>query len=575
MQKAICSLLLLVGLVQTKAQDLLNLSQPQPQYEVRAVWLTTYSGLDWPARPARTTQQAEAQQKALCQILDQLQAAGINTVLFQARLRGTTAYSSAIEPWDAIFTGTAGKAPTFDPLAFAIKECHRRGMELHAWMVAFPIGNAKAMKSLGRQGIAQKQPGLCRICGDQWMMDPGVPETADYLARLCEEVAKNYDVDGIHLDYIRYPEQSIPWNDRKTYAKYGGGKPLADWRRDNVTRVVRKIHKRVKAVRPWIKMSCSPVGKRADLPRQSSYGWNARDAVWQDAQAWLAEGLMDMLFPMMYFDGRHFYPFAQDWQETSTGKPVVPGLGIYFLSEKEKNWPLSVITRQLHFTRQLHIGGSAHFRSRFLTDNVKGLYDYLQKSFYRQPAKLPPMTWLDSVAPPTPQVAQTAENWTIKLTWKRVKDNNIDVPVSYNVYRLNESAGNHAPVLLATRLDTTAFDFHPTLPGQMADRYVVTAVDAYGNESPLPQVNHTADRPTDGENLISICHDRLTLPDSVEKAPFVLVCDLSGRALLTQPMERHIDLHRLKPGSYELRTLGEKGRSRRIMFFRKTPTTVE
>ena len=98
MQKAICSLLLLVGLVQTKAQDLLNLGQPQPQYEVRAVWLTTYSGLDWPARPARTTQQAEAQQKALCQILDQLQAAGINTVLFQARLRGTTAYASAVEP---------------------------------------------------------------------------------------------------------------------------------------------------------------------------------------------------------------------------------------------------------------------------------------------------------------------------------------------------------------------------------------------------------------------------------------------------------------------------------------------
>ena len=105
----------------------------------------------------------------------------------------------------------------------------------------------------------------------------------------------------------------------------------------------------------------------------------------------------------------------------------------------------------------------------------------------------------------------------------------------------------------------------------MADRYVVTAVDAYGNESPLPDVSHGDDAQTNIHSPITVCHDRLTLPDSVEKAPFVMVCDLSGRALLTQPMARQVDLRRLKPGSYELPTLGPKGLSRRIMFFRKMP----
>ena len=173
-------------------------------------------------------------------------------------------------------------------------------------------------------------------------MDPGVPETGEYLARFCAEVTRKYDIDGLHFDYIRYPEKSWGFRDEKTYAKYGNGQPKAQWRRDNVTRCVRLIHDTVKAIKPWVRLSCSPVGKYADLPRQSSSGWNARDAVSQDAKLWLREGLMDMVFPMMYFDGRHFYPFVVDWNEDSGGRPIVPGLGAYLLSGKERGWSLNI-----------------------------------------------------------------------------------------------------------------------------------------------------------------------------------------------------------------------------------------
>ena len=249
----------------------------------RAVWLTTLSGLDWPRRAATTPEGFARQRQSLCQTLDSLRAAGINTVLFQTRIRATSAYASPFEPWDGVFTGTPGLAPDYDPLALAVDECHRRGMELHAWVVAFPLGRDAALRRLGRSALTRRRPELCRRAGDQWYMDPGLPGVAEYLGALCADIARRYDVDGIHLDYIRYPERGIPFDDRTTYRRHGHGQPRDRWRREAVTRCVRAVHDSVRRVKPWVRLSCSPVGKHADLARYSSRGWNARDAVYQDA----------------------------------------------------------------------------------------------------------------------------------------------------------------------------------------------------------------------------------------------------------------------------------------------------
>ena len=139
-------------------------------------------------------------------------------------------------------------------------------------------------------------------------------------------------------------------------------------------------------------ISCSPIGKYADLPRQWSHGWNARDIVCQDAAEWMKSGLMDALFPMMYFKGENFYPFAIDWHERSAGRIVAPGLGIYFLSPKEKNWALTDITRELQVLRQYGMGHT-YFRSKFFTDNTKGLYDYVTEEYCPYPALIPAMSW--------------------------------------------------------------------------------------------------------------------------------------------------------------------------------------
>ena len=318
MQKILLLLLSLICALGSNAQGVYASANNGIMHEVRAVWLTTLMGLDWPSRPANNAEDTAAQKKELCNMLDKLKAVGINTVLFQARIRSTTAYESAYEPWDGIFTGKSGKTPLYDPLAFAIDECHKRNMECHAWVVAFPICKVAIAKQLGKRALPAIQPKLCQRCGDQWMMDPGVPQTATYLANICKEIATKYNVDGIHLDYIRYPEKGIPFNDNLTYKLYGNGIDKTTWRKSNIDRCVRCIHDSIKKVRPWIKLSCSPIGKYADLSRYSSFGWNARDAVSQDAQLWLKKGWMDMLFPMMYFDNNHFYPFLADWKERTT-----------------------------------------------------------------------------------------------------------------------------------------------------------------------------------------------------------------------------------------------------------------
>lgn len=532
---------------------------PSPKYEVRAVWLTTISNLDWPRTLAKGASSVSRQKEELCAILDQLQEAGINTVLLQTRVRSTTIYPSSYEPWDACMTGTAGRSPGYDPLAFAIEECHKRGMELHAWVVTIPIGK---WNSAGCQKLRKKFPKLIRKIGEEGYLNPEMAQTASYLADICEEITRNYDIDGIHLDYIRYPET---WK----------LKVSRDRGRQHITDIATAISRRVKALKPWVKMSCSPIGKHDDLSRYRSGGWNARTTVCQDAQAWLRTGIMDQLYPMMYFQGNNFYPFAVDWAEQSAGRTVVSGLGIYFLSPKEKNWSLDVITREMEFTRQLGIG-HAYFRSRFFTDDTKGLYSFARYRFDATPALVPPMTWMN-VTPPKAPAKVKLDEATNTLRWEESPTPDTPTPtpsIYYNVYASRQwpvDTDNPQNLMLARRQDT-----HLTVPSGYY--YAVTACDRYGQESPATQSHHfdhpLASSDTEHHHLIKgllgCDGKRLQLPpqDSQLDAPMLTIVTLQGRIVKTLPKSGNsIDVSKIPEGVYQLRTLNRKGITHQIGYF--------
>lgn len=534
----------------------------QPKYEVRAVWLTTIGGIDWPHSYAGPARSIERQKDELRDILDRLQRANINTVLLQTRIRATTIYPSAYEPWDGCLSGKPGKSPGYDALKFAIDECHRRGMELHAWIVAIPVGK---WNGAGCVRLRKRHPGLVRKIGDEGYMDPEKPQTAEYLADLCAEITGNYDIDGIHLDYIRYHET---WP-MKVSRRQG---------RTNITNIVRAISRRVKSIKPWVKMSCSPIGKYKDLSRFSSYGWNAYERVCQDAQAWLRDGLMDELFPMMYFRGNQFYPFALDWNEHSYGRIVAPGLGIYFMSPGEKDWPLADITREMLTLR--HYGmGHAFFRSKFFTDNVKGIYDFTAQSFNQYPALIPPMTWQSSARPSAPSglSRRTQEDNVELLSWTPVDKDT--TRIMYNVYSSREYPVNtdDARNLTVVRLRKSSL----IIPHDPTRHYAVTATDRYGNESTPLQERHTnPDTPETRitDRLLKCDGKTLSLPEkgSVLDAAFVTIETLQGHIVATRLYKgTTADVSRLPEGMYVLRSLGRKGVTHRLGYFviRRRDTT--
>lgn len=520
---------------------------PNSKYEVRAVWLTTIGGIDWPHSYAQSERSAEKQKEELRAILDRLQKANINTVLLQTRIRATTIYPSQYEPWDGCLSGFPGKSPGYDALQFAIDECHKRGMEVHAWVVTIPVGK---WNSYGCRQLRKRFPRLIKRIDQDGYMDPEATQTGCYLAEMCREIVQRYDVDGIHLDYIRYPET---W-------KFRIGKDQA---RGNITRIVEKIHQAVKKEKPWVKMSCSPIGKFDDLSRYWSHGWNAYTKVAQDAQAWLKDGLMDELFPMMYFRGDQFFPFAIDWKEHSYGKIIAPGLGIYFLDPKEGKWNINDITNELYHLR--NIGeGHAFFRNKFLLDNHQGVYDFVTAHFNRYPALVPPMTWESNKRPQQPVTLCIEENdGTTTLRWdnsQQYEDGTaIKTPSIYN----NVYASKEYPVdvhdarnLILTRTTRRQLT---TRTGNTPTYYAVTTTDGFGNESRAKQLSQTAVVKTTTRYgkacRLTTTGESIILPSSIHETDcqYIIVKNMQEQAVyITKPQNRKINIKKIKDGIYTL-----------------------
>jgi len=466
---------------------------PTPKYEVRAAWVTAVYGLDWPKTKATNAENIKKQQAELIEILDKLKLSNFNTVLFQARTRGDVIYESFLEPYNSILTGKTGGNPGYDPLAFAVEECHKRGMECHAWIVAIPLGNRSHVNSLGNYSVTKQNPAITVAYKREYFLNPGNPNTKKYLMDITREIVQNYDVDGVHYDYLRYPENAPNFPDSNEFRKYGNGRDINQWRRDNITEIVRYIYKGVKALKPWVKVSTSPVGKYDDTTRYPSRGWNAYNVVKQDVVGWLGEGIQDQIYPMMYFKGNNFYPFALDWKEQSNGRQVIPGLGIYFLDPKEGDWNITEIERQILFSRNNQMSGQAHYRVKYLMDNIQGLYDLLTDNLYAVPALIPPLTWLDNVAPTAPKNLRKAthtDNFTT-LTWTAATDNDTRNAPMYVVYGSNTYPVNtQDPAnIIAQRVKGTTYTYVPIVPWAGKQYFAVTAIDRYGNESAAVQLN--------------------------------------------------------------------------------------
>lgn len=449
-----------------------------PKCEMRAVWITTNWGLDWPKYPATDSKSIERQKSDMRAMLDEVASMGLNTVFFQARIRGEVFYPSRIEPWSYIVSGKAGVSPGYDPLAFVVEECHRRGLECHAWLVTVPVGSVKQVQRQGRQALPERRPELCVKLKSEWYLNPGHPQAAEYVASIAREIATQYDVDGIHFDYIRYPSENGNFPDAATYREYAPeGVSIEQWRIDNVTRLVETLSREIKAVDSSIMVSTAPLGRYASLGEEPAEGFVCIGGASQDAVAWLDHGYNDFIAPMIYYKGDNFYPYVADWQErVGEGGYVVAGLGAYRMEKNEGNWTLAEIDNQIAATRDNGMAGQAFFRFQHLR-KYASLARLLKTKYYTHPALIPPMQHTEARAIASVSKGRIHQGATADtLTWQPVEG-----AVRYAVYASRGAVvdTSDASQLVATWVTDTRY----VLPNEGYRSYAITAIDAYRRES--------------------------------------------------------------------------------------------
>ena len=474
-------------------------AQTPPKREFRAAWLATVDNLDWPVR-GDTPQN---QKNQLLVLLDGMKAAGINTVIFQVRPECDALYASPYEPWSYHLTGTQGSGPSpfYDPLEYAVQEAHKRGMELHAWFNPYRAEKAINRYPLASSHVYVQHPDwiLTFPSSNLRILNPGLEQVREFVARVAADIVRRYDVDGIHADDYFYPYSPIiSTEDAATFTAYPRGfTNIGDWRRDNVNLLMKMIMDSVNVIKPYVKFGMSPFGIWKNGVPPGITGLDAYGSIYGDAIAWLHQKSVDYLTPQLYWKigGSQDYLKLSAWWADScarNGRHLYPGLASYRMSSGSGDWPASEILSQVRVNRgNAKIQGEVYFRAALgLIENTKGFADSLRLGMYSSPALLPQMMWKDTIAPFMPRniryekispSAPAAILWDLPLS---APDG--DSAKRYAVYRFN-----HTPSLPAELADPRnmvdvvgARSFTPPTPPPGGPySYVVTALDRNYNES--------------------------------------------------------------------------------------------
>lgn len=467
--------------------------------EVRSVWMATVWALDWPSSTSSTT----AQKNEMVKYLDVLQKNNFNAVYFQVRTMSDAFYKSSYEPWSSYLTGTRGKDPGWDPLAFVVEECHKRGMECHAWVNPYRFSTGsnwstvqdQALKSAGMLLAYTKNDGKTTT-----ILNPGLESVRKRIVDVCKEIISNYDVDGLVFDDYFYPE-GIPVTssagDYDLWQKSGASMTFGDWRRNNVNQMVADVYKMVQQQKPYVRFGISPAGAACTsaavaakhgidrCPVASDWQY---DGIFSDPVAWLEAGTIDYISPQLYWKTNHktnpFGPMTKWWSYVAKhfGRHHYASHSISFLNSSNTTSDWEEIGKQVQFSRDYtenEAPGAVFYSAAYVTGKKQsGFGEWLQVNKFQNKALTPAIDWKKSDLEKV-QVSALNKRATV-LSWTGV-DN-----VRYSVYAVPESVNVEtldsnipAEYLLGVSYKTTY-----TMPGDKKSgyNYAVCVLDRYGNE---------------------------------------------------------------------------------------------
>mgnify|MGYP003199737357 FL=1 len=483
-------LLLMVGGVFAQVQT----GSAYPKREFRAAWIQSVNG-QFRGMPTEKLKQNLIGQ------LNSLQKAGINAIIFQVRPEADALYASRLEPWSRFLTGVQGKAPEpyWDPMQFMIDECHKRGMEFHAWIN--PYRTKTTLKSeLAPNHVYNIHPEWFVTYGDQLYFDPALPESRRHICMVVSDIVSRYDVDAIHMDdyFYPYPIKGKDFPDDASFARFGGGfSNKGDWRRSNVNVLIKKLHETIREIKPWVKFGVSPFGiyrnESSDPLGSKTKGLQNYDDLYADVLLWAREGWIDYNIPQIYWHIGHpvadYETLVKWWARNTENRPLFIGQSVMNTVQNAdpKNPSINQLPRKMALQRAYQtIGGSCQWPASAVVENAGKYRDALIAEYHKYPALPPVFDFMDNEAPA--KVRRMKSVWTEDgyiLFWTAPKyKEEMNRAVQYVVYRFNDkekvNIDDPSHIVAITRDN---FYKLPYEDGKTKYRYVVTALDRLHNES--------------------------------------------------------------------------------------------
>ncbi len=506
-----------------------------PKREFRGAWISTIGDLDWPSSKNLTTAEQKDQ---LVSILDSLKAIGVNAVLFQVRSECDAMYNSPYEPWSYWLTGSQGTPPKpfYDPLEFAVKETHKRGMELDAWFNPYRAVRTNNAYKQSPKHVSVRHPQWVVKYGNSKILNPGLPQVRNYVVSVIMDVVRRYNIDGVNLDdyFYPYPVGNQKFHDDEAFKKYNYGfTNKNDWRRNNVNLLIKMLHDSIKVAKPYLKFGISPFGIwKNDVPA-GIYGFSSYNEIYSDGIYWLKHRLIDYISPQLYwqFGGRQDYAKLLKWWSSQTnGRHLYPSLAAY----KINKFSSAELLNQIRASRNNpNVEGNILFRTNDgILNNPKSFADSLKNDVYHYQALLPVMTWKDSI-PPNPPLNLRYKNIPyvnkIELDWdapSRAIDG--DTAFRYVVYkfpnsRFKQSDLTSTHIIKVEEINNTRV---PILPDKN-EYFTVTALDRLSNESTISNVIHVLFLPFLSANYLNPAqlgfdHDFTNPFDNITNITYVL-----------------------------------------------------
>ena len=483
-------LLLMAGGVFAQVQT----GSAYPKREFRAAWIQSVNG-QFRGMPTEKLKQNLIGQ------LNSLQKAGINAIIFQVRPEADALYASRLEPWSRFLTGVQGKAPEpyWDPMQFMIDECHKRGMEFHAWIN--PYRTKTTLKSeLAPNHVYNIHPEWFVTYGDQLYFDPALPESRRHICMVVSDIVSRYDVDAIHMDdyFYPYPNKGKDFPDDASFARFGGGfSNKGDWRRSNVNVLIKKLHETIREIKPWVKFGVSPFGiyrnESSDPLGSKTKGLQNYDDLYADVLLWAREGWIDYNIPQIYWHIGHpvadYETLVKWWARNTENRPLFIGQSVMNTVQNAdpKNPSINQLPRKMALQRAYQtIGGSCQWPASAVVENAGKYRDALIAEYHKYPALPPVFDFMDNEAPA--KVRKMKPVWTEDgyiLFWTAPKyKEEMNRAVQYVVYRFNDkekvNIDDPSHIVAITRDN---FYKLPYEDGKTKYRYVVTALDRLHNES--------------------------------------------------------------------------------------------